>query len=134
MRPSFFTFLSRGRRACVLAALSASLLASTPTAHADGDDAPLAAAPDYSRAEVDYLVRTEHVAHLSDVFLRRTSLAFTGAVSGPLVHEIGEITANALGWSPNRRSEEEDAFIAELAAAHRVHLVSGDGSEAAALR
>lgn len=103
-------------------------------AGADGDDAPLAAAPDYSRAEVDYLVRTEHVAHLSDVFLRRTSLAFTGSVSGPLVREIGEITANALGWSPNRRSEEEDAFIAELAAAHRVHLVSGDGSEAAALR
>ncbi|SAL25850.1 chorismate mutase [Caballeronia terrestris] len=41
MRPSFFTFLSRGRRACVLATLSASLLASTPVAHADGDDAPL---------------------------------------------------------------------------------------------
>ena len=100
----------------------------------DGDDAPLAAAPSYSRAEIDHLVRTEHVAHLSDVFLRRTSLAFTGAISVALVREIGEIAANALGWSPNRRSEEEDAFQAELAAGHRVNLKSGDGSEAAALR
>ncbi|MEN2739460.1 glycerol-3-phosphate dehydrogenase/oxidase [Microbacterium sp. X-17] len=100
----------------------------------EGEDAPLAAAPAYSRAEIDHLVRTERVAHLSDVFLRRTSLAFTGSVSIPLVHEIGEIVANALGWSPNRRSEEEDAFQAELAAAHRVNLASGDGSEAAALR
>jgi len=100
----------------------------------DGDDAPLAAAPSYSRAEIDHLVRTEHVAHLSDVFLRRTSLAFTGSISVALIHEIGEIVANALGWSPNRRSEEEDAFQAELATAHRVNLESGDGSEAAALR
>lgn len=98
----------------------------------DGDDAPLAAAPSYSRAEIDFLVRTEHVAHLSDVFLRRTSLAFTGSVSAALVREIGEIAANALGWSPNRRAEEEDAFQAELAAAHRVNLASEGGSEAAA--
>ncbi|MBN9631593.1 MAG: glycerol-3-phosphate dehydrogenase/oxidase [Actinobacteria bacterium] len=100
----------------------------------DGDDAPLAAAPSYSRAEIDHLVRTEHVAHLSDVFLRRTSLAFTGSISVALIREVGEIVANALGWSPNRRSEEEDAFQAELATAHRVNLESGDGSEAAALR
>ena len=100
----------------------------------DGQDEPLAAAPSYSRAEVDHLIRSEHVVHLSDVFLRRTSLAFTGSVTVPLVHEIGEIAANALGWSPNRRAEEEDAFQAELADAHRVQLESGDGSEAAALR
>ncbi|MBO1737458.1 glycerol-3-phosphate dehydrogenase/oxidase [Leifsonia sp. TF02-11] len=100
----------------------------------DGDDVPLAAAPSYSRAEIDHLVRTEHVAHLSDVFLRRTSLAFTGSISVALIREVGEIVANALGWSPNRRSEEEDAFQAELATAHRVNLESGDGSEAAALR
>jgi glycerol-3-phosphate dehydrogenase len=103
-------------------------------AGSDDDDLRLAAAPEYSRAELDYLVRTEHVVHLSDVFLRRTSLAFTGNITGALVREIGEIVSVALGWSPNRRSEEEDAFIAELADAHRVHLESEDGSEAAALR
>lgn len=103
-------------------------------AGSDDDDTRLASSTEYSRAEIDYLVRTEHVVHLSDVFLRRTSIAFVGGISGALVREIGEITANALGWSPNRRSEEEDAFIAELADAHRVHLESEDGSEAAALR
>ncbi|KRC52177.1 FAD-dependent oxidoreductase [Leifsonia sp. Root227] len=103
-------------------------------AGSDDDDTRLANASEYSRTEIDYLVRTEHVVHLSDVFLRRTSIAFVGGISGALVREVGEIVANALGWSPNRRSEEEDAFIAELADAHRVHLESEDGSEAAALR
>lgn len=105
----------------------------------EGEDAALEAAPDYSVAELDHLVRTERVVHLADVFLRRTSIAFTGGVTGALVREIGGITAAALGWSPNRRAEEEDAFIADLASAHRVHvecvhLESGDGSEAATLR
>jgi glycerol-3-phosphate dehydrogenase len=100
----------------------------------DGDDVPLAAAPSYSRAELDHVIRTEHAVHLGDVFLRRTSLAFTGSITVELVREIGEIAANALGWSPNRRAEEEDAFLADLADAHRVQLKSGDGSEAAALR
>jgi glycerol-3-phosphate dehydrogenase len=103
-------------------------------AGSDDDDRRLTAAPHYSRAEIEYLVRAEHVVHLSDVFLRRTSLAFTGAVSVALVREIGEIAGDALGWSRKRRSEEEDAFLAELAAAHRVQLESEDGSEAAALR
>jgi glycerol-3-phosphate dehydrogenase len=100
----------------------------------DAEDTRLQGAPDYSRAEIAYLVRTEHVVHLLDVFLRRTSLAFTGSISGSVVREIGEIAATELGWSPNRRSEEEDAVLADLADAHRVHLESEDGSEAAALR
>ncbi|AGW40646.1 glycerol-3-phosphate dehydrogenase [Leifsonia xyli subsp. cynodontis DSM 46306] len=120
------TLLHRyGTRACAIIAAIAAW---------EGDDVALAGAPGYSRAEIDHLIRTEHVAHLSDVFLRRTSLAFTGAVSVPLVREIAEIAANVLGWSPKRRTEEEDTFQAELAGAHLVHLTSGDGSEAAALR
>jgi len=103
-------------------------------AGSDDDDARLEGAPEFSRAEIEYVIRSEHVVHLLDVFLRRTSLAFTGSVSLGVVREIGEIAAMTLGWSPNRRSEEEDAVIAELADAHRVHLESEDGSEAAALR
>ncbi|WP_223694479.1 glycerol-3-phosphate dehydrogenase/oxidase [Leifsonia poae] len=99
----------------------------------EGDDPALAFAADFSRAEIEYLVRTEHVVHLDDVFLRRTSLAFTGSLSLGLVKEVGEIVAGVLGWSPNRRSEEEDAVIADLADAHRVHLESEDGGEARAL-
>lgn len=100
----------------------------------DGEDVALDAAPDYSRAEIDHLVRTEQVVHLADVFLRRTSLAFTGAVSVPLVSEIGEITAHALGWSPNRLSEEENTFKAELADAHLVTLAPAGQDESRAIR
>ena len=98
------------------------------------DDAPLASAPEYSTAELAYLIRTEHVVHLADIFLRRTSLAFTGSVTRPVVAEIGEIASRELGWSQSRRVEEEDAFIGELSTAHGVHLVTGNGSEAPALR
>ncbi len=79
-------------------------------------------------------VRWSASPHLSEVFLRRTSLAFTGAVSVPLVREIAEIAENALGCSPKRRTEEEDTFQSELADAHRVRLASGDGGEAVAFR
>ena len=98
------------------------------------DDAPLASAPSYTRGEIEQLVRNEHVVHLSDVFLRRTSLAFTGSVNRAVVSEISEIVADALGWSHSKRVEEEDAFIAELSTAHGVHLGTGDGSEVRALR
>jgi glycerol-3-phosphate dehydrogenase len=98
------------------------------------DDAPLASAPAYTRGEIERIVRTEHVVHLADVFLRRTSLAFTGSVNRAVVSEISEIVSLALGWSHSERVEEEDAFIAELSAAHGVHLGTGNGSEVAALR
>ena len=98
------------------------------------DDAPLAYAPSYTRGEIEHLVRSERVVHLSDVFLRRTSLAFTGSVNRAVVSEISEIASHALGWSLSKRVEEEDAFIAELSTAHGVHLGTGNGSEVAALR
>lgn len=98
------------------------------------DDAPLASAPTYTRGEIEHIVRTEHVVRLSDVFLRRTSLAFTGCANRAVVSEISEIAAHALGWSHSKRVEEEDAFIAELSTAHGVLLGTGDGSEVAALR
>jgi glycerol-3-phosphate dehydrogenase len=101
---------------------------------ARADDSPLASAPAYTRGEIEHLVRTEHVVRLSDVFLRRTSLAFTGSVNRAVVSEIVEIASHALGWSHSKRVQEEDAFIAELSTAHGVHLGTGNGSEVAALR
>ncbi|HEY2556648.1 MAG TPA: FAD-dependent oxidoreductase, partial [Diaminobutyricibacter sp.] len=98
------------------------------------DDKPLASAPSYTRGELAYLIRTEHVVHLADIFLRRTSLAFTGSVTRAVVAEIGEIASSELGWSLLRRNQEEDAFVGELSTAHGVHLVAGNGSEAPALR
>ncbi|GAB2510155.1 glycerol-3-phosphate dehydrogenase/oxidase [Paramicrobacterium agarici] len=76
-------------------------------------DTPLVNAPDYSREEIAYLVRTEHVVHLIDVLKRRTSLAFTGQVTDELLDEITPIVASELRWS------DADA-VAERAEASRV--------------
>lgn len=92
------------------------------TAMGSGEDrdAPLEAAQNYSVAEISHIVRTEHVIHLDDVFLRRTSLAFVGAITEALVHEMSGILAELLGWSPKRRAAEEEDFVALLARDHRV--------------
>ena len=88
-------------------------------------DTPLVNAPRYSVSEIRHIVRTERVTHLDDLFLRRTSLAFVGAITVPLVHEMAEILTELLGWSQQRRAEEEEAFVALLS---RDHLVTVNDS------
>lgn len=100
--------------------------------NADGDDAALDNAPGYSIHEIEHIAREEHVLHLDDLFLRRTSLAFVGAATGPLIHEIAGILARVLDWSPQRQAEEEEAFITLLATAHLVSVGSGDSGLVAA--
>ena len=78
---------------------------------AESGDTPLENAAEYSVQEIEYLVRTESVVHLSDVLQRRTSLAFTGQATDALLAELGSITAGVLGWS----SDETAAEIAEAA-------------------
>ncbi|WP_445996243.1 FAD-dependent oxidoreductase [Okibacterium fritillariae] len=78
---------------------------------AESGDTPLEHAAEYSVQEIEYLVRTESVVHLSDVLQRRTSLAFTGQATDALLAELGSITAGVLGWS----NDETAAEIAEAA-------------------
>jgi glycerol-3-phosphate dehydrogenase len=73
---------------------------------AAGADAPLAAAPDYSRREIAYMAAHEHVQHVDDVLLRRTSLAILGDHSAALIAEIADILAEELGWSAAQREAE----------------------------
>lgn len=65
----------------------------------------------YTRAELTYLVRSEHVLHLPDLAKRRTSTYFLADRAG-LDHwpRILETLAPDLGWSPRRQAEE----LAEL--------------------
>ncbi|MGW4927915.1 FAD-dependent oxidoreductase [Agromyces sp. NPDC004153] len=67
----------------------------------------------YTRGEIAWLVRNERVAHLLDLVQRRTSMAFTGTVSAPLLEELADVVADELGWDADRR-------IAEVAQARRV--------------
>lgn len=91
----------------------------------NGDGAPdaaLAGAQEYSRREIAYIVATEQPVHLIDLVLRRTSLAFVGALSADLLTELADIMAAGLGWDETRRATEIASTRAELAEVHGVRL------------
>lgn len=69
-------------------------------------DEPLAHHPDYSVGEIEALIEKEWVVTLADLVQRRTSLAFRGELSTPLLSELAEIMAAKLGWSDNHRKEQ----------------------------
>lgn len=66
-----------------------------------GDEA-LEHHPEYSKSEIEYLVRHEWVHTLGDLLTRRTSLLFRGEASTGLVREIAGIQSDVLGWSNDR--------------------------------
>ncbi|WP_448809301.1 glycerol-3-phosphate dehydrogenase/oxidase [Agromyces bauzanensis] len=89
----------------------------------DGEsDAALEHHAGYSRREIAWLVRNERIVHLVDLVLRRTSLAFTGALTAPLLDELAELAGEELGWDAARRRHEVDATRARLAERHGVEL------------
>jgi glycerol-3-phosphate dehydrogenase len=93
-------------------------------------DTSLANHQGYTRGEIAWLVRHERVVHLLDVVQRRTSLAFTGAVTMPLLEELAELTGDELGWSADRRAAEIGESRRVLTELHGMRL---DAPVAAAL-
>jgi glycerol-3-phosphate dehydrogenase len=87
-----------------------------------GDDTMLRNSSEYSALEIEHIIATESVVHLSDILLRRTNLAFTGAITVELLEELVEIAAGVLGWQQERRADEIRHATALLADAHGVHL------------
>ncbi|WP_232333793.1 glycerol-3-phosphate dehydrogenase/oxidase [Agromyces laixinhei] len=85
-------------------------------------DESLAHHPGYSRREIAWLAGTEQVVHLADVVLRRTSIAFTGALTVPLLDELAEIVGAVLGWDFERRAIEAATTRELLAERHGVDL------------
>jgi glycerol-3-phosphate dehydrogenase len=83
---------------------------------------PLADAPDYTIAEVDWIARNECVVQLEDVVIRRTALAVTGKLSGRDLERIAEVAGAALGWSDERRAAELRSARERLTERHRVRL------------
>ncbi|MEI6447286.1 MAG: glycerol-3-phosphate dehydrogenase/oxidase [Actinomycetes bacterium] len=72
-------------------------------------------------AEVVWSVRTEQALSLGDVLFRRTRLALlagrelTDRSSGA-AERVAEVIGNELGWDPDRRAAEVEAFLAEAEA------------------
>ena len=83
-------------------------------------DAPLTTTDLYTTAELGYLARSESVVHLDDVLLRRTDLAFTGAVTSELIEEFATVIGATLGWTTERRAHEIDATRSMLTTLHGI--------------
>jgi len=83
-----------------------------------GEDSPLQTTTLLTTAELDHLVRTESVVHLDDVLLRRTDLAFTGAVTGEMIDEIADVVGASLGWTSEQRATEVAATRETLSTLH----------------
>ncbi|MGW9112466.1 FAD-dependent oxidoreductase [Microbacterium sp. NPDC055683] len=82
-----------------------------------GHDEPLAGGA-LSTRELAWMVRNEHVVHLADVLLRRTSIAFTGDVDADVLDEIADALAPLLEWDRARRDAEVQEARALLNDAH----------------
>lgn len=78
------------------------------------DDIPLCENLRITAAEVVWLIRSEHVLHLTDLVLRRTTLAITGVIDADLIDAILNVAARELGWSQRRTEEERQRLIDEL--------------------
>ncbi len=91
---------------------------------ADAEPGGLSDATDYSRAEIDWIVRNERVVHLADIVMRRTTLAITGALTARDLAAIAGIAAAALGWTDARTTAEIAFAAAVLAERNRLVLDS----------
>lgn len=87
-----------------------------------GPETPFAGHDGYSREEIAWLVRNERVVHLADLVFRRTSLAFTGALTPLLLDELAEAVGDELGWDATARRAEIEATRRVLADRHGVVL------------
>lgn len=84
------------------------------------DDIRLDDRTETTTAEIVYLARHEFVTCLSDVVLRRTSLAIAGDISTVSIERIADALAAEHGWSDPHRDEEIKSLIAELDTYHGV--------------
>ncbi len=78
------------------------------------DDAPLSEKSPITAAEIAWLSRSEHVRHLTDLVLRRTTLAITGLIDANLIESILGVAARELGWSSTRAAMERQRLVHEL--------------------
>ena len=69
---------------------------------------------DYSLAEIDWIARREHVAHLADIVMRRTTLAIGGTLTGADLESVAEVAAATLGWDSDRTAEEVSSLRTRL--------------------
>jgi glycerol-3-phosphate dehydrogenase len=88
----------------------------------DEPERPMTTLPHYGVQEIEHLVRTEQVVHLTDLVQRRTSIAFTGKATTAALVELAEIAGSVLGWDDARREREVADTAALLSGPHGMRL------------
>lgn len=87
---------------------------------AAADDAPIGPDLIWSMREILWLIENEHVATLSDIILRRTSLAITGQVSLAVIDRIAAVMVQGTEMSADQIEEHRHELIYELTEFHGV--------------
>ncbi|SCW47949.1 glycerol-3-phosphate dehydrogenase [Rhizobium mongolense subsp. loessense] len=82
------------------------------------DEQRLTGAGHYSFKEVDWIARNELVVHLSDIVLRRTTLAIEGRLKLEGLREIAGLAGAALGWNAERIASEIEDVVIQLEKFH----------------
>jgi glycerol-3-phosphate dehydrogenase len=76
----------------------------------------------YSDAEIDLLCRDERVTRLEDIVLRRTLMAFEGAVTEKGLTALAVRVAPLLGWDSAREATEVSSTVRLLQDRHRMSI------------
>lgn len=87
---------------------------------APGRDAPLSPNTLYSQREIIWLIESEYVETLSDIVLRRTSLAITGVVSMQIIAALARLLSQIRGFTPAQVAAQQADLLAELDTYHGV--------------
>ena len=87
-----------------------------------GTDTALSSKPDWSRREVEFLIENEKAVHVDDLILRRSTLAWLGDVTLPLITELAGIMGDCLGWSGAQKAQEVQRTVSILKDQHGVSL------------
>lgn len=102
---------------------TAPVLASIAAMGAEGA-APLDGLPSYCVGEIVHLARHERVAHLCDLVLRRSLIAFDGHCSARVLDALAACAARALGWDATRQAAEREGAAALLARRHGARIAA----------
>lgn len=75
---------------------------------------PLSSLSHYVAGEIIHMCQREKVVRLSDVLLRRTTIAMEGRLDAAVVNEVAGICADELHWPPTRVAAELEQTCREL--------------------
>jgi glycerol-3-phosphate dehydrogenase len=114
--------LDRHRLDQLLSRYGAKALEIARHASEGGDDDRLPDSRDYSASEIDYIASREFVAHLTDIVMRRTTLAISGSLTIGDLNRIATIAGRRRGWNPTRTAKEIDHTVAQLSDCHLMRL------------